>query len=268
MMKQFPKLLSPVRSFKGAVKVIQAGADEIYCGVTSEIPSLKNFMVKRGTWCNIPTYDELGRIVKYAHDRNVKVLLTANLPFMVDSIERETRNYIQSCLHEGIDALIIGDLGVLSMIKDMAVEIPLYASSYMATLNHEGADFLRKIGFSRVILERQVSISEISDIVKKSSIEVEVFIHGLGGCSHIDVSCYLIHDHFPELDRARFMVDSSFNPPCRIPFEVYEVNDGSLKDETVPILDAHRICSICDLPSLIQAGVAGLKIVGRGNPII
>ena len=258
-MKGIPKLLSPVRSFKGAVKVIQAGADEIYCGVTSEIPSLKNFMLYRGTWCNIPTCEELGRVVEYAHNRDVKVLLTANLPFMVESIERETRNHIQSCLHEGIDALIIGDLGVLSVVKDIGVEIPLYASSYMGTLNHEAADFLRKMGFSRVILERQLSISEISDIVQKSSVEVEVFIHGLGGCSNIDVSCYLIHAHFPELNRARLMIDSSFNPPCKIPFEVYEVNKGPLKGEAVPIMDAQRVCSICHLPDLIHAGVTGMN---------
>ena len=95
--RQVPKLLSPVRSFEGTVRVIQAGADEIYCGVVSEIPSLKHFVLYRGVWCNLPTYEELGRVAKYAHDHGVKVLLTANLPFMIEAVEKEDGD-CQDCL--------------------------------------------------------------------------------------------------------------------------------------------------------------------------
>jgi putative protease len=266
--RPIPKLLSPIRSYEGAVRVIRAGADEIYCGVISEIPSLKHFVLYRGVWCNLPTYEELGRVAKYAHDHGVKVLLTANLPFMIEAVEKEIKNYIRACLDEGIDALIIGDLGVLSMVKSMSVDIPLYASTYLATLNQEAVAFLTKMGFERVILERQLTIDEIAEIVQKSQVEIEVFIHGLGGCSHIDVSCYLIHAHFPELNRVRLMIDSSFNPPCKLPFEVYDSGNDQLRSNSVPILDAQRMCSICDLPMLIRTGVTGLKIEGRGNPAV
>lgn len=254
-----PRLLSPIRSFDGAVSVIQAGADEVYCGV--EIPGFKKFSLHRGPLCEIPNYDELGRVVKYAHDHGIDVLLTVNRPFMVDVLEKGMRNHISSCLNEGVDALIIGDMGVLSLVKDMDLDVSLYASTYLASMNKEAVDFLRKLGFSRVILERQLTIPEINDIAQHSKVDVEVFIHG-SGCSNINVSCYLYHFMYPEMARAILTIDG-LALRCGLPFDIYDVDHKNDKLTNTPILDAYRFCSLCQLPSLIQTGVTGFKIVGR-----
>ncbi len=259
---RIPKLLAPVNSFESAVRVIRAGADEIYLGVG--LPGgLKWFVLYRGpgTGGRGPTYDELGWIVDFAHKNNVKVILVVNEPFMSETLERPMREHIRMCLDKGIDALIIGDIGVLSIVKDIGVDIPLYASTYFVSMNSEAVDFLREQGFSRVILERHLTIQEISEIVKQSKVDIEVFCHS-GGCSNINGSCYFYHWGFQKFKRAIRKL-KVFTSPCTIPFEVYDWADPEKKIGISPILDALTICSICHLSALVETGVAGLKLVGR-----
>ena len=262
--RPIPKILSPIRSFEGGVRVIKAGADQVYCGVT--IPKIKDFVLYRGPAHEVPTYDELGRIVKYAHNHGVEVAVTVNRPFMARVLEDPIRNHIRSCIDEGVDALIVGDLGVLSMFKDMKIDVPLYASTFMASMNSEAIDFLRKQGFSRIILERNVTIPEISKIVQSSKIEIEVFIHG-GGCSNINSSCYLYHFSFPKRKHFALITQENISSPCTFHYEIYDLGGEQTRLGSVPIMDALQYCSLCKLPELMKTGVIGFKIEGRGNPI-
>jgi putative protease len=150
----------------------------------------------------------------------------------------------------------------------MGYEIPIYASTYLASLNYEAVDFLKKLEVERVILERQVSIKEINEIAKRSEdVEIEVFIHG-SGCSHINFSCYGCFIPGSLLMRSLFRYPSrELTPMCRFTYEIFE-QDSEKKEKIVdaPILDAYTGCSLCKLVSLIKTGVAGLKIVGRCMP--
>ena len=256
---KMPKLLAPIMRFQAAVQVIEAGADELYCGV--KMP-MKDFSLYRGTEHCVSTYEELKAIVGYAHDFGVKVFITANMPFTADIIEKEWREHISKCLEQEVDALIVGDLGVLSIIKDIDADVALLASTYFATMNHEAANFLKRLGFSRVILERHLTIPEISEIVRKSAVEIEVFVHG-AGCSNINTNCYFFHYKYPPLNEALREVDG-FKNPCTLNFEIYDTKSRERIGEA-PILDAFTFCSICELPALVKTGVAGLKIVGRGD---
>jgi len=257
--EKMPRLLTPVMRFQGAVKVIEAGADELYCDV--EMP-IKHFSLYRGAEHCLSTYDELKTTVKYAHDHGVKVFITANMPFAADRIEKDWREHILRCLEQDIDALIVGDFGVLSVIKEINPGVPLLASTYFASMNHETANFLRKLGFSRVILERHLTIPEISQIVRNSQAEIEVFVHG-AGCSNINVNCYLFHYRYPPLTRALEDIDG-FKNPCTLRFQIADSRTKEALGEA-PVLDAFTFCSICHLPALVETGVAGLKIVGRGD---
>ena len=259
-----PKILSPIRSFEGAVRVIRAGADQVYCGVT--IPEIKDFVLYRGPAHDVPTYDELGKIVKYAHNHSVTVAITINRPFMAKVIEDPMKNHIRSCLDRGVDTLIVGDFGVLSMVKDMKVSAPLYASTFMASMNSEAIDLLRKQGFSRVILERNVTIPEISKIVQHSKIEIEVFVHG-GGCSNINGLCFLYHFSFPERQHLAILMRENISSPCTLHYELYDLLGEKSRLGSVPVMDAFQYCSLCKLPELMKTGVTGFKIEGRGNPI-
>lgn len=255
---KIPKLLAPIKSFEGAKRVVDAGADELYCGVRN--PGMKGFELYRGPLSEIPTYGDLKKVVNYAHDHDVTVFLTANMPFMADVLDNTMRAHICRCLESDIDALIIGDLGILSLVKELEVSIPLYASSYFEATNYEAIDFLKKQGFERVVLERQLRIHEIAEIVKRSDIGIEVFVHG-SGCSNINGNCYIYHNKFPELNNAMAKI-VSFKLPCRIGFDVQEIT-GEKVGEDLPILDAYTFCSICHLPELVETGVVGFKIVGR-----
>jgi len=265
---RIPKLLSPINSFEGAVSVIRAGADEIYCGVAMP-EKLRHFTLYRGPGASpaqLPTYDELGKIVDYAHRYNVKVMLTVNEPFMSEAFDKAMRSHIRSCLDEGVDALIVGDFGVLSIIRNLGVDVPLIASTYFVSMNCEAVDFLGKLGFSRVILERHLTLQEISEIVNHSDVPIEVFCHA-GGCSNFNANCYFYHyGIFSKLLGSELKVSKhvrSIISPCTLFYDVYDVNDRDNKLCNIPILDAFTFCSLCHLQTLVRIGVAGLKIVGR-----
>jgi len=267
-----PKLLSPINSFEGAVRVIHAGADEVYCGIAMP-EKLQRFTLYRGPGASpaqVPTYDELNKIVNHAHKHNVKVFLTVNEPFMSETLGKAMKNHIRSCLDEGVDALIVGDFGVLSIIRDLGVDVPLFASTYFVSMNCEAVDFLRKLGFSRIILERHLTLQEISEIVNRSEVPIEVFCHA-GGCSNTNANCYFYHyGIFSKLLGSELKVRKhvkSIISPCTLFYDVYDVSDRDNRLCNIPILDAFTFCSVCHLQTLVHIGVAGLKIVGRFNKV-
>ena len=257
-----PKILSPVNSLEGGKRVVDAGADEVYCGV--QIPPIRNFVLYRGPSTEILSYSDLSELVKYAHNRKVEIPLVLNWPFMADIIEKAIRDHIRKCVDCGVDALIVGDVGVLSIIREMNVDLPLYASTYFMSMNVEAVRYLETLGFSRVIPERHLTIEEIENIVRNCKAEIEVLIHG-GGCSNINGSCYLYHYTFPELTEAQ--AKSHKSTPCALPFTVRNIADPSEEYEDTPVMDAFEYCSICNLPKLMKTGVVGFKIEGRSGSI-
>jgi putative protease len=254
-----PKILAPIKAYTGAVKVIEAGADEIYCGVRT--PGLEEFELYRGASVDIPTYDEFQRVVDYAHEHNVEVFVTINQPYIIDSMENIMAKHIRKIVDAGADSLIIGDLGMLQLAKEVAPDVKLSASTYLSATNRESVEFLRRNGFDRVILERHVPLDQIREIANDVDVEVEVFIHG-SGCSNINVNCYFYHYKFPEMDQGYLTIDG-IKFPCALPFEVYDSVEGE-KIGDIPIVDAYTFCSLCKLPELLDSGVYGLKIEGRG----
>jgi putative protease len=261
-----PKLLSPIRSYEGAIRVIKAGADELYCGVV--VPKIKDFVLYRGPQTEIQTYDELRKVVEHAHAHNVEVIVTINQPFMVQKLEYYLKTHIYSCVETGIDALIIGDLGIFSMAKSLNIDLPFYASTYMASMNYEAVNFLKNIGFSRVVLDRQLTVAEIGEITQHSKVPIEIFIHG-GGCSNTNGNCFLYHFRFPEMEKSirLRMTESSVRSPCTLPFDVYDYYEQRRSYGQMSMLDAFEVCSLCQLPALIDLGVVGFKIEGRGESI-
>lgn len=255
-----PKILAPIKTYSGAVKVIDAGADEIYCGVRT--PGLEEFELYRGASTDIPTYDEFRKITEYSHSHDVEVFVTINQPFIIDSMEKTMAKHIRACVDGGADSLIVGDLGMLQLVKEVASDVKLCASTYLSAMNQESVDFLSRAGFSRVVLERHVPFNQISEIAENSDVEVEIFLHG-SGCSNINVNCYFYHFKFPAMDKGYLTIDG-IKFPCSLPYEISNRDDEQDKLGTFPILDAYTFCSLCKLPELIQTGVYGLKIEGRG----
>lgn len=261
--KNIPRILAPINSYEGGVRVVNAGAEEVYCAV--QIPDIKDFVLYRGPSSELPSYEDLGRIVQYAHTHNAKVDLVINQPYMVAAIEESIKKHMHNCINQGVDALIIGDFGVLSIAKSLHIQIPLIASTYLMSMNSEAVAFLEELGFSTAVLERHLTVNEIEHIVHSTKMGIEILIHG-GGCSNINGSCYLYHYQFPELIKA--MQESNRSTPCALPYNLHEVRNRQEKFDAVTVMDAFEYCSICNLPELIATGVVGFKIEGRTGGIL
>jgi putative protease len=262
---RMPKILSPVTSFGGALEVIAAGADEIYCAV--EIPKAMH-LLNRVPLCCVSTYADLGKIAREARSKGVDTVVTLELPFISEFMVAQMKEHISSCVNEGIDALIAGDIGLIRLIRDMGLNIPIYVSTLLGAMNYEAVDFLRRLDVQRVVLERHVSIEETRDVVRRhGDLEIEVFVHG-GGCSNINANCYIDPVKGP-MAVMQEMVSGIKGPvsPCRFPFDIYELGGGERKIARMPVLDAYTFCSLCQLPELIETGVTGIKIVGRCLPV-
>lgn len=252
--------MSPVNSLEGAKRVITAGADEIYCGV--QIPDLEGFVLYRGASCNIGSYNEFEEIVNLTHKLGIRLALILNLPFMTDTLEKIFMKHAQQCLNKltSNDAVIVGNLGIFKMLKKLAPDHPFYASTFFVSINTSSVEFLHKIGFSRVILERHLSIEEIAEIVQTSHLDIEVFVHG-GGCSNLNGNCYFLHIPHPKLFRTLKQLEG-FNSPCRLNYDIVNLVNGK-KLGSHQVFDPYTFCSLCSLPQLVSSGVQSLKIVGR-----
>jgi putative protease len=255
------KILAPVSSLEATCGAIAAGADEIYCGV--KIPGIiYTGLSTRPDWCSLQSYDELEKIVNCAHQHDVRTIVTTEFPFMAGLIEDKLKDFVKSVVERDVDAIIATDLGTILMIRSMRLSIPVYASTYLASMNYEAVDLLKKLGVKRVMVERHLTIGEMREIVERNrDVEIEVFVHG-PGCSNINVSCYgcgtVIHTITAETTKDEIL------SLCRTKYEIYRIdNDRRAKVSDMPILDALSWCSLCQLPDLVKTGVKGLKIVGR-----
>lgn len=162
------ELLAPVGDFECLKAAVQNGADAVYLGASSfsARASAKNFDL-----------DELKTAVDYAHIRGVKVHLALNTLIKNDEFE-EAFFLARKAYELGVDALIVQDYGLCSMLLKYLPKLPIHASTQMSIHNLEGAKELENLGFSRVVLSRECSLNELEFIKNQSNIELEVFIHG------------------------------------------------------------------------------------------
>lgn len=163
-----PELLSPAGDFECLKAAVQNGADSVYLGAS-------NFNA-RSRASNFDT-EELLKAIKYAKLRNVKVHLTLNTLIKNEEFE-DAVNLAITAYNFGVDALIVQDLGLATYLLKNYPEIPIHASTQMTCHNLDGVNKLKELGFSRVVLSRELSINEIKNICEKSDIEIETFIHG------------------------------------------------------------------------------------------
>ena len=162
------ELLSPVGDFDCLKAAIQNGADSVYLGASS-------FSAR--AFANNFNYDELKRAIEYAKLRNVEVHLALNTLIRNDELENAI-NLAITAYNYGIDAIIVQDLGLAKYLIDNLKNLPIHASTQMTVHNLESINILEKLGFSRAVLSRELSLNEIEYITKNSNIEIEAFMHG------------------------------------------------------------------------------------------
>lgn len=235
------ELLAPAGDFETALAAFAAGADAVYCGLAdfSARAFAKNF-----------TFEELTRLVAYAHAHHRKVYVTFNTLVDEDDLEKAASS-LSRLAEIGPDALIVQDLGLARLCRRHYPELTLHASTQLVAHNLEGVLSLGALGFTRVVLARELSLAEIEAIQKRcGSVELEVFIHG-ALCYSLSGLCL-----FGAMTRGRSGNRGTCPYCCRLshtdesgasayPFSMKDLRLGP---------DARR---------LVSAGVASLKIEGR-----
>ncbi len=233
---KLPELLAPAGSFECLLAAIEAGADAVYIGG-------KKFGA-RAFAKNFDT-DEIARAVSYAHLHGRKVYVTLNT-LLLDREIPDAIEYARELYRAGVDALIVADLGLVSLIKKNIPDFELHASTQMSIHNSLGADEAFSLGCDRVVLARELSGESIAEVTAKCKCEIEVFLHGALCVCHSG-QCL-----FSSLVGGRSGNRGECAQPCRLPY-----GEDSYPLSLTDLCLANHIRELCD------SGVASLKIEGR-----
>lgn len=233
------EILAPAGGLDTIQPAVRAGADAVYLGASylSARASAKNF-----------TREELKQAVDYCHARGVKVYLACNT-LVRDEELPQAMALIEYACELPVDALIMQDIGLISLVRQAAPAMRIHGSTQMSIHTPKGAEWLWKMGLKRVVLSREMSREEIQAVREACPIELEVFVHG-ALCMSVSGQCY-----FSAMLGGRSGNRGACAQPCRLPFSVPNGTgyDLSLKD-----------CSLLSyLRELEEMGVASAKIEGR-----
>ena len=232
------EILAPAGGEEQLKAAVNAGADAVYLGfgMFNARRNAKNF-----------DFEGLCSAVKYCHGRGVKVHAALNTLVLENELE-SALNDARKAAEAGVDAVIVQDLGLAKMIHESIPALPMHASTQLTIHNKSGVLEAKKLGFSRVVLARELTLNEIKDIAQSTDMEIEVFIHG-ALCMCVSGGCYL----------SSVLGQRSGNrglcaQPCRLDFNINNRDHAlSLKD----------MCHIEKIRELERAGVASVKIEGR-----
>ena len=243
------ELLAPAGSREALTAAIENGADAVYLA--------GNLFGARAYADNFDR-ENLREAIQFAHLRGVAIHITVNT-IVGDNEMEELADYLRFLYEAGADAILVQDLGVARVAKSVVPDLPMHASTQMTVHNLEGVLALADMGFSRVVLSREMSLNEIREICRKSPVEIECFAHG-ALCV-----CYSGQCLMSSMIGGRSGNRGRCAQPCRLPYTL--VNDEGndvLGDSAGNYLLSPRDMNTIDiLPELIQAGVASLKIEGR-----
>ena len=243
-----PELLVPAGDFDCVRAGVQNGADCIYFGANSfsARASAKNFSL-----------EEVAEVVKYCKLRNVKTNLTLNT-LITDDEFADAIKVAESAYKCGVDAIIVQDLGLAKYLITHFPGMEIHGSTQMSVHNLEGVLELEKLGFSRVVLSREVPINEIEYIRNNCKVDLEIFVHG-ALCISYSGQCL-----FSSLVGGRSGNRGKCAQPCRLPYELLEDKNGteSVLDKGY-LLSPRDLCSLDTLPTLVKLGINSFKIEGR-----
>lgn len=242
------ELLAPVGSMDALKAGILNGANAVYLGG-------KNFNARQ--YASNFTDDELLEAVSYAHLRGVRVYVTLNI--LIDEGELSSGlDYVRYLRKIGVDAIIVQDIGFASIIREVFKDLEVHASTQMTINNLYGVKHLEKLGFKRVVLAREVPLSEIKTISAKTNMELEVFVHG-ALCFSYSGQCLM----------SSFIGGRSGNrgtcaQPCRMPYRLLDENGKlSLENDKAYLLSTRDLNTIEEINELVKANVKSFKVEGR-----
>ena len=238
--------MSPAGYWPQLRAAVEAGADSVYFG-------LKHFTARAKVGFSL---EELPEVMRTLHQRGVRGYVTFNTLVFEYELE-EAQRVLSAIAMAGVDAVIIQDVGVMRMVRELAPDLEIHASTQMSITNAEGVRLAQSLGAQRVTLARELSLDEIRQIKAETSCELEIFVHG-ALCVAYSGQCFS-----SEAWGGRSANRGQCAQACRLPYEL--LVDGAVE----PLGDARYLLSPGDLytldqvPAMVAAGVGALKIEGR-----
>lgn len=253
-----PELLLPAGNLEKLEYAIRYGADAVYLGVV-------DFSLRAMRKGELITFENLKKAIDLAHSLNAKAYTTLNIFAFNHDIEKLEES-IEIIKDANPDSIILSDFGVFRLVKKYLPNMPIHISTQTNTLNYEAVKFWQDNGAKRVVLARELPISDIAKIREKvPDIELEVFVHG-SQCMSFSGRC-LLSDYMT--NNERMANQGNCSQPCRWSYKlVEETRPGELyeiyQDEKGShILSPKDLCLVEHIQKLIDAGVNSFKIEGR-----
>ena len=242
------ELLAPAGTMENFMAALESGADAIYLGgkVFNARAHAANFGI-----------DELREAVRLAHILDVSVYVTVNI-LIGDTELKDIEQYIKDLDSIGVDAIIVQDLAVAEIAKRVAPNIHLHGSTQMTAATLDAVRFYESLGFTRVVLARELSLKEIQHICKHCKAEIEVFVHG-ALCVCYSGQCLM----------SSFIGGRSGNrgacaQPCRLPYELLDSKGESVLPKHEAYLLSPKDLNYSEhMNELVAAGVTSFKVEGR-----
>lgn len=231
------ELLAPAGNMETLKAAVQNGADAVYIG---------GKMYGARAFANNFTLDEIKTALKYCHLYSVKLYVTANTVIFENEIE-DFLDYMKFLYESGVDAVIMQDLGMISLVRKLIPDLEIHASTQINVHNDESLFFLKNMGVKRAVLAREMSIDEIKNL--KCDIEKEIFIHG-ALCVSYSGQCL-----FSSLNGGRSGNRGECTQSCRLPYENNKTQNYYLSTK--------ELCSVNHIKEILDLKINSLKIEGR-----
>lgn len=239
-MRKKVEILSPAGSYESLKAAVAAGADAVYIGGS-----------RFGARAFADNLEEASLLeaIDYVHLHGKQIYLTVNTLLKEREMEQELYEYLLPYYRQGLDAVIVQDIGVLKFVREQFPNLPVHASTQMTITNVSGAKFLESLGVERVVTAREMTLPEIAEIAKETTLEIESFVHG-ALCY-----CYSGQCLYSSLIGGRSGNRGQCAQPCRLPYKV--------NGKTSYVMSLKDMCALELIPDLIEAGIYSFKIEGR-----
>lgn len=245
--KRGAEILAPAGSFESMKAAVAAGADAVYIG--------GNRFGARAYADNLDE-DRMKEAIDYAHLHGCRIYMTVNT-LVKEREMAELYSYLLPYYEQGLDAVIVQDMGVFSFVKQHFPGLDVHASTQMTVTGAPGAALIGRMGASRIVTARELSLEEIEEIYRETGAEIESFVHG-ALCY-----CYSGQCLFSSLIGGRSGNRGRCAQTCRLPFSVRRGKDMLNSKNEKYVLSLKDLCSLDILLDILEAGVFSLKIEGR-----
>ena len=242
------EILAPAGSYEGMKAAMNAGCDAVYIGGHS-------FGAR--AYANNLDNEMLLQAIDEAHRRDKKLYLTVNTLIKEKERLEELYQFLEQFYIQGLDAVIVQDVGVMHFIHHHFPDLPIHASTQTTLMMAQGANLLKEIGVTRMVTARELSLPEIKNIRDNTDLEIETFVHG-ALCYCYSGQCFM-----SSMIGGRSGNRGRCAQPCRMPYQFHHEDKQKAVGKEKYLLSPKDICAVPLIPDMIDAGIDSFKIEGR-----